>query len=95
MTFSFLSQGHAEDVVQRHRFLYYVIGKPELNDKEYDELESLVRSKWSVCLCGIGGTVGSDVRADYARYIQEGVRPLAGERMERDNLIAQRWLAYL
>lgn len=93
--FSFISQGHAEDVLQWHRFNYYVLGCALVTDAQYDTLEGLIRALWSVCLCGIGGVVGSDNRQDYPRYVQEGVRPLAHERMERDRTIADRWLEYL
>lgn len=91
----FLSQGHAEDVVLWHRFNYYVLGCASITDLEYDALERMVRSQWSVCICGIGGSVGSDNRSDYPRYIQEGRRPVEHERRERDAAIAQRWVGCL
>lgn len=88
----FLSQGHAEDVVLWHRFHYYVLGCALIADAAYDALERAVCSQWSVCVCGIGGDVGSSNLQDYPRYIQEGTRPLAHERLERDRAIAARWL---
>lgn len=88
----FTSQGHAEDLVLWHRYNYYVHGRPLLTDAEYDALEQQVRRLWSVCICGVGGTVGSDDVGDYPRYIQLGVRPSLDERMARDLLIAERWI---
>lgn len=93
--FQFLSQGHAEDIVLWHRYNYYVLGAALIADALYDALERAVCSQWSVCLCGIGGCVGSDALSNYPRYIQLGVRPNEDERRERDAAIAQRWLANL
>jgi len=92
MEHRFISQGHAEDVINRHRYCYYVEGKPLVPDSAYDSLERRVRELWSVSVCD---TVGSDQRGDYARYIQEGRRPLDYEREERDKAIAQRWMESL
>lgn len=91
----FLSQGHAEDVINRCRFCYYVLHSAMVSALEYDALERAVRALWSVCVCGVGGVVGSDNVGDYARYIQLGVRPLAQERLDRDKLITERWMRHL
>lgn len=34
-----LTQKHAENDILYHRFLYHVMGKPEVLDSEYDKLE--------------------------------------------------------
>jgi hypothetical protein len=89
----FLSQGHAEDVILRHRYLYYVEDAPVLSDKEYDELEAQVKATWSI---GVAShTVGSSDPANYPPYIVEGRRPLKAEREERDREIVSRWLRLL
>lgn len=88
----FADQGHAEDVVLRHRYNYYVLGCALITDEEYDALERQVKAQWSVCVCGIGGEVGSDFAGNYPRYIQLGARPLPGERFLRDRAIADRWM---
>lgn len=90
--FDFQSQGHAEDVVMRHRFLYYVLGKPVISDVEYDQLERVVLERWPVSVCS---EVGSSEISDYPLYIREGRRPNFAERQERDEKIARRWLEAL
>jgi len=92
MEHRFISQGHAEDIVNRHRYCYYVEGKPLISDSAFDSLERCVRALWTVSVCN---TVGSDQRGDYARYIQEGRRPMEHEREERDKAIALRWMESL
>lgn len=91
----FISQGHAEDLVLWHRYNYYVLGAALITDAEYDALEAAVREQWSVCVCGIGGEVGSSNPDDYPRYIMEGRRPTEIERWLRDLRIADRWMANL
>jgi len=92
MEYHFQNQGHAEDVVNRYRFLYYVCGIPAVSDVAYDALERYVKQRWGVSVCD---TVGSDQLGDYARYIQLGVRPNRDEREERDKAIARRWMESL
>lgn len=91
--FRLTTQGQAEDIVLWHRYNYYVLGCALISDAKYDALEQAVRSKWSVCVCGIGGCIGSDDAQDYPVYVQDGRAPLWHERLERDRLIAERWLA--
>lgn len=91
----FSSQGHAEDVILWHRYNYYVLGCALIPDHEYDALERAVCAQWSVCVCGIGGDVGSDDANDYPRYIQLGAWPLPRERYLRDRAIAERWMKHL
>lgn len=91
----FNSQGHAEDIVMRARYCYYVLNCASMPDSEYDALEEALRAQWSVCVCGIGGVVGSSDVNDYPRYIQLGERPLHGERFIRDRAIADRWMKNL
>lgn len=95
MAYHFLSQGHAEDVIMRHRFRYYVEGCPVISDGAFDMLERAVRAAWPISVSGIGGSVGSDEWGAYARYVQEGRRPNADERAERDKVIRERWMANL
>lgn len=61
-------QGHAEDVLQRHRFLYHVRGRPELSDASYDALERGMRTKWGVSIAS--HAVGSSQGGDYPAYAQ-------------------------
>lgn len=91
----FTSQGQAEDLVLWHRYNYYVLGCALISDGEYDDLEAAVRDQWSVCVCGVGGTVGSSRAEDYTRYIIEGRRPNEIERWLRDTRIADRWMEHL
>ncbi len=91
----FTNQAHAEDLILWHRFNYYVEGCALITDLEFDALERAVRAQWGVCICGIGGSVASDLASDYPAYIREGRRPLAHERVERDAIIASRWMANL
>lgn len=83
------NQGHAEDVLLRYRYCYYVLGEPVVSDQEYDELEQYVRSQWSV---GAAWQVGSDQAGDYPLWVREGRRPGAEERVIRDAAIVQRWV---
>ena len=92
MSFAFNDQGRAEDIINRHRFLYYVEQKPVIPDAQYDALERHIAGLWSVSVCM---DVGSDDRGDYARYIQEGRRPGKTEREERDKAIVARWMEAL
>lgn len=95
MHWKFTSQGQAEDLVLWHRYNYHVLGAALIPDAEYDALECAVRGLWPVCVCGLGGVVGSSDVGDYPRYIQLGQRPLPGERFIRDRAIADRWMKNL
>lgn len=86
----FLSQGHAEDVLLRHRFRYYVLGCPVITDQEYDALERMVRERWEVGV--VVQQVASDQLLDYPAYIQEGRWPNEEERRLRDSVIVARWM---
>lgn len=86
---AFDSQGHAEDTILWHRYNYYVLGCALISDAEYDTLERVVRSQWSVSVCD---TVGSSSEWDYPQYIREGRRPLEHERVDRDAAIVRRWM---
>lgn len=89
----FLSQGHAEDIILRHRYLYYVENKPVISDLEYDALEREVKALWSI---GVAShTVGSSNPRDYPSYIRDGRRPDPIERELRDQGIVDRWLRLL
>ncbi len=86
------SQGHAEDMVQRHRYCYYVLGASLVSDAVYDALERAVKAAWPV---SVVDEVGSSRAEDYPSYIREGRRPLLVERMRRDQLIEERWMKAL
>lgn len=81
------SQGHAEDVLFRHRFLYYVLGKPIWPDYLYDAAEAVVVRRYPKTRLAF--LVGSSNVIDYQPYICEGRRPTADERNRRDSLITQ------
>ena len=89
----FLSQGHAEDIILRHRYLYYVENQPTISDQDYDALEREVKAQFSIGVTS--HTVGSSNPLDYPSYIREGVRPDKVERELRDQGIADRWLKLL
>ena len=83
-----ISQGRLEDILLRHRFLYYVEHAPSVTDAVYDTIERVARERFSV---GIAHEVGSSNPADYPVYVREGRRPLPDERAARDARIARRW----
>jgi len=89
----FTNQGHAEDVIMRHRYLYYVENAPVLSDQEYDSLETEVKAQWSISVAS--HDVGSSNPADYPLYIVEGRRPTPEEREQRNRGIVARWLRLL
>lgn len=91
-SFSFLHQGHAEDVVLWHRYNYYVLGCALIPDLAYDALERMVRVHWPVSVCD---TVGSGDAKDYPSWVREQRRPTERERVDRDRAIAHRWMENL
>jgi hypothetical protein len=87
------NQGQMEDLLQFHRYCYYVVGCPVISDMEYDAMERLCRTKWCV---GIAShVVASSDENDYPGYIRDARRPDKVERMERDKRIARLWLEHL
>lgn len=86
----FTNQGHAEDVLLRHRFLYYVKNAPEISDSDYDAMEREVRQRWSVN--NLEMNVGSSNADDYPEWVRQGRRPNASERVWRDAAIVALWM---
>ena len=93
MQWSFLSQGHAEDVLMWYAYHYYVLGKSLISDADFDSLMEQVRARWSVSYAT--HCVGSSNGADYPVYIRENRRPGERERTLRDQAIVARWLKHL
>lgn len=87
------TQGESEDVIMYHRFRYYVMRSPIVDDAAYDEMERELCMRWKCNVTTV--TVGSDEADDYPTYIRDRRRPGWFERFTRDTLIAQRWMAYL
>jgi NAD-dependent DNA ligase len=57
------------DLLLYHRYRYYVLGRPELSDTQYDDLERRVLAQNP---------------SDYPAYIVDGRRPTPDERAWRD-----------
>lgn len=90
MSTKFRNQGHAEDVIMRLWYLYYVESRPAMSDAEYDALAVAVKSQWSMSI--VTHDIGSCCAHDYPDYVVEGRRPNAEERMVRDKRISKRWM---
>lgn len=86
-------QGHAEDLLSRFRFCYYVQGFQLVSDEYYDAFEAAIRARWSVS--GASHGVGSCRASDYPGYVCEGRRPAADERVKRDAQIVVLWMENL
>ena len=76
MTPSF-SERHAEDLVLRHRYLYYVETEPTLSDKDYDLMEKKLKALFPKN--AVLNSVGSSCASDYPIYVREGRRPTKAE----------------
>lgn len=83
----FTTQGEAEDVLLRHRYLYYVKGEPQLSDADYDALERTVREQYPI---GVVNDIGSSNPFDYPEWVQKGRKPLLFEMHSRDKTIVER-----
>lgn len=83
----FTSQGEAEDVLLRHRFLYYVLGQQCISDEDYDTLERAVREQFPI---GAVQDVGSSNPFDYPQWVRDGRRPLLFETHARDKAVVER-----
>ena len=86
-------QGEWEDVIMRHRWLYYIELSPLLTDSQYDALERRVVSTYPVGIAAC--CVGWNRVGNYPLYIVEGRRPDADERAARDKRIAEIYMEKL
>lgn len=65
-----------------HRYRYYVLGRPELSDVQYDDLERRVLNLYPNH--PVASVPGSSMGYDYPPYIVDGRRPGPEERVRRD-----------
>lgn len=89
MELIYTSQGEAEDVLLRHRYLYYVMGQPCIADEDYDTLERAIREQWPI---GVVQDVGSSNPFDYPEWVRAGRKPLMFEAHSRDKAVVDRWM---
>lgn len=80
--FQFMHEGHMVDVMLFHNYLYRVVGKPEMSDKDFDEMEKTAQRKFPHS--AIHGWIGSTLGADYPVYVREMRWPNEQEREDRD-----------
>lgn len=70
------------DLLLYHRYRYYVLGRPELSDVQYDDLERRVLNLYPNH--PVASTPGSSNPSDYPAYIVDGRRPGPEDRAWRD-----------
>ena len=70
------------DLLLYHRYRYYVLGRPELGDTQYDDLEQRVLKKYPGH--PVASVPGSSNPSDYPAYIVDGRRPGPEDRAWRD-----------
>lgn len=70
------------DLLLYHRYRYYVLGRPELSDTQYDELEQRVLKQYPGH--PVASVPGSSIACDYPSYAIDGRRPTPEERAWRD-----------
>jgi hypothetical protein len=70
------------DLLLYHRYRYYVLGRPELSDTQYDDLERRVLAQYPGH--PVASKPGSSMGYDYPSYIVDGRRPTPDERAWRD-----------
>lgn len=87
----FATQGHAEDLLLRAHYSFYVGNLRAIADSLYDEYKAQLMTRWSVNVFSVakGAVIG------YPLYIQWNMRPNEQERLLRDAAIAARWMENL
>jgi hypothetical protein len=70
------------DLLLYHRYRYYVLGRPELSDTQYDDLERRALAQHPGH--PVASVPGSSMGYDYPAYIVDGRRPTPDERAWRD-----------